>query len=434
MFGFSEREGNWTIQRAVTSWIYEDDYIVMSDSASAGAAPGDYMERGSYTWIVISPSDGAVNIGLEFQSSDSKPSKAVMTVNARVDLVFVMYVDGVFRTATLTGRQVELAKNNDHSFAPGIVASWSFDNKGIVLPTLKKAAEAHSTMFVFVLGHPTMYTKVRSHEQLLPSSSRLPLTTLASLLTSSNSDYIELAPTVPCDETRTLRAHIKTLCRASTYFDSLLQSDFSEAQALRHSFQHDAGSITLAVSPMVDRPSLDNEVSSLEHARAVRDNPIRTDSRPFLKVPEISYSELQTLLFYVHTGEAVFARESRSINENSKNSTIAGDNDSRLADLSEPWWTGTLEPATALDMYRVADKYCIRGLCQEALGHIRSELQSTRHDRSRLLEDMKAHKEITWFPEVNSIYREEFDLLYKSDDFRLLFWTELMSMMEINRN
>ncbi|GAC92684.1 hypothetical protein PHSY_000239 [Pseudozyma hubeiensis SY62] len=378
---------------------------------------------------------GTVFVQLEFKNSDDYPEQAFVSNDASMEIVLSMNVKGTCRSFTVWEAEARFQKQNGRSFDDGIYKIWSLDPKSKTMRDLRFAAGSRCSAAVTIIGYPNNDTSERSENQITPimQEPKLPLNSLAHLITSSDTDCIRLAPTVPADEKRTLRAHMKTLCNASSYFDSLLRSGFSEAESLRRCVQLSGSSETGEGSSSSDGLSTTKKDSTSDL--------IRKSFSPVLQVPDMSYSELETLLFYVHTGVAAFARRDRSFRgvrsasslDNTSTAT-SQDNKRKRSDSSEgdgPWWKECLDPANAFDMYRIADKYGILGLRQKALGHIRSELKTTRPDPVQFLEDLKLHKEIALFPEIYDLYQEAF--MRKDESVLLQVWKDYMSTLAIDR-
>ena len=114
---------------------------------------------------------------------------------------------------------------------------------------------------------------------------------------------------------------------------------------------------------------------------------------PTINVDDISYKQLQTLVYYLYTGVAVF--------EKRRNLLVSSGKCESSTDASKPWWNGHLRPANAFDMYRLADKYGIEGLRIAALQYITSEISI-----EDLIKDAEMCEEISLFPEIAQVYKE----------------------------
>ncbi|SOV04795.1 uncharacterized protein UDID_02819 [Ustilago sp. UG-2017a] len=204
------------------------------------------------------------------------------------------------------------------------------------------------------------------------------LVSMATLLTSSEADFVLFAPTVPAEEKRTLRVHRRLLCEASTYFDTLFESDFAEASNLRR------------VQPHADK---EQALKRREENRVEISGSMGSNTIPTINVDDISYKQLQTLVYYLYTGVAVF--------EKRRNLLVSSGKGESSTDASKPWWNGHLRPANAFDMYRLADKYGIEGLRIAALQYITSEISI-----EDLIKDAEMCEEISLFPEIAQVYKE----------------------------
>ncbi|CDS82343.1 related to vacuolar protein sorting protein VpsB [Sporisorium scitamineum] len=224
-------------------------------------------------------------------------------------------------------------------------------------------------------------------------------------MTSTDKDLVFLAPTVPADEDRVLRVHQGILCEASSYFATLLKSDFAEASDLRQKQQ-----LCSAISSSLNLSSSPTEACRKQLG-------VNTSQTPTVKVDDITYAQLQTVLFFIFTGEAVFERRpcnyEASTDTRSNDSWTASDENAcpsywetpvrstaSLVESNLAWWDGQLEPANAFDMFRIADKYCIDGLRSAALQHIAKDIS-----KSTLKTDLEEREEIIMFPEICEVYR-----------------------------
>ncbi|SJX62001.1 uncharacterized protein SRS1_10623 [Sporisorium reilianum f. sp. reilianum] len=223
-------------------------------------------------------------------------------------------------------------------------------------------------------------------------------------MSSADRDFVSLAPTLPAGEDRVLRVHQGILCDASCYFASLLESDFAEASELRQGSQ-------LGDPPSSPQAQLGTP------AKAVLKQEGPTRPAATVKVNDITYSQLQTLLFFIFTGEAVFQRRPCTYETSTEtpDKGISAGSDSyacpsywetrerstaSLIESKLPWWDGHLEPANAFDMFRIADKYCIEGLRSAALQHIARDISA-----STIKSDLEGREEIALFPEIKDVYR-----------------------------
>ncbi|CBQ72130.1 hypothetical protein sr10623 [Sporisorium reilianum SRZ2] len=223
-------------------------------------------------------------------------------------------------------------------------------------------------------------------------------------MSSADRDFVSLAPTLPAGEDRVLRVHQGILCNASSYFASLLESDFAEASDLRQESQ------------LGDPPSSSHaQLGFPAEAILKQEGPPRP--APMVKVNDITYSQLQTLLFFIFTGEAVFQRRpytyetsTDALDESSRASSdefacpsyweTKVRSNSSLIESNLPWWDGHLEPASAFDMFRIADKYCIEELRSASLQHIARDISA-----STIKSDLEGREEIALFPEIKDVYR-----------------------------
>ncbi|SYW78060.1 uncharacterized protein UBRO2_02252 [Ustilago bromivora] len=165
---------------------------------------------------------------------------------------------------------------------------------------------------------------------------------------------------------------------ASTYFDTLFESDFAEASNLRR------------VQPHADK---EQALKRQEEDRVEISGTMGSNTIPTINVDDISYKQLQTLVYYLYTGVAVF--------EKRRNLLVSSGKGESSTDASKPWWNGHLRPANAFDMYRLADKYGIEGLRIAALQYITSEISI-----EDLIKDAEMCEEISLFPEIAQVYKE----------------------------
>lgn len=320
-----------------------------------------------------------------------------------IDLSMSYYFQGRFETLTLSGKDINFAINQ--SGRGGRTCQWMFDRTSTdILKLLQASATQRLLIHVAISG----WTSEAKHPSSKPGpptevEHRWPLISLAALMTSTDADLVLLAPTLPADDTRLLLAHPQILCAASSYFASLLQSDFAEASTLRQS------------SPC----------SLSAHGNAADQNagqhPGSHDSAtPILRLDDISYEQLQTLLFYLYTGVAVFEGRDH-VREDDSAKDPADECDCNVYELDRfceklptgaaramlPWWDGHLQPASAFEMYRIADKYCIDGLRKAALRHISLDIS-----KANLKQDLQEREEITLFDEIKDAYSDFVDKWY----------------------
>ncbi|KAJ1578913.1 hypothetical protein NDA12_000425 [Ustilago hordei] len=197
-----------------------------------------------------------------------------------------------------------------------------------------------------------------------------PLTSVATLNTSLDSDYICLAPCVTKKkkEARLLRVHRQILCKASPYFQSLLNSNFSEASIVLQTLHTASSSGSPATGSRDQKPN----------SKRARIRLSKSSGIPVIGMLDLNYEELQMLLFYIYTDVAIL-EEHHLVLQDRVILSCADVNDHEPEDDSfEISWSRKLLPAVnAFDMYRVADMYGVDDLRAAALRHIRTRILSS---------------------------------------------------------
>lgn len=123
---------------------------------------------------------------------------------------------------------------------------------------------------------------------------------------------------------------------------------------------------------------------------------------PVLKVQDITYEQLQVLVYYTYTGVVVFKDRPNMVKEVA-DPDMAPFTDVHVddAESTTPWWSGEIQPADAFEMFRVADQFDVQGLRSAALYHIAAEISAPH-----LLTDLQEREEIALFPALKKLYRD----------------------------
>lgn len=372
----------WNLYKTSTYWIAHDLLAAGGNNGMLYAYSAEAYRKGgrnAETVLEVVFEDGTAEVKLlktEYAYGDFEDYERV---SKRLELCLSHRYGGADYSYTMIKENACFDKVSAEDDTEGIGyhgCTWQFrpnEPKAQALQFLDE--EIHVTITGYYLdseaNYPLQYLPNVSH----PERS---LISMAILLGSSDAEYVLLAPSLPVQEKRTLRAHRRLLCESSSYFATLLGSDFAEAVVLRGRGQ-----------------SLDHEASS-ERRRDDREDSgasMSSDKIPTVKINDITYEQLHTLLFYLHTGVAVFDKR--------RDSFIPHDNADICLDEPRPWWHGHLRPANAFDMYRLADKYDVQNLRLAALRFIATEISV-----SSLIQDAEEYEEITLFPEIAQIYRE----------------------------
>ncbi|KAJ1029395.1 hypothetical protein NDA13_002646 [Ustilago tritici] len=278
--------------------------------------------------------------------------------------------------------------------------------------TLSKQAagfepERSERMLVYIAVHGY---RLQDHpcypEQELPRVLRpqTALTSVMALLAAPDSDFIVLAPSKTPGETRVIRAHCRILCDFSTSFKALLESDFAEASTLRRCDHREPE------TPIPQEEECSASQPASKRFKEDADTVSPTSSIPTIKLHDVTYVQLYTLLYYIYTGVATFQRRRDSVDDEQPSqsaTTGCSLSPSQASGLSAglgeplPWWDGFQYPANAFDMYRLADKFGFDGLRTEAARHIASDIEI-----SDLVSDAAQHEEIKLFPEIAKVYSD----------------------------
>ncbi|CCF53345.1 hypothetical protein NDA11_006700 [Ustilago hordei] len=355
--------------RAGPEGKYEDDLEATSPEA--------HYDRSAETGLYVSFRDGTLDVTLHVTEGSCGNIGNFKKRSRRLDVCISGYVGGALYSYSLSKENARFELTKHPLGGPDYYCcTWLFQKDGAEARCLELV---DGCFFIKVTGY-SLNSEVSYPLQELPKVShpQQSLVSMATLLTSSDADFVLFAPTVPAEEKRTLRVHRRLLCEASTYFDTLFESDFAEASNLRR------------VQPHADK---EQALKRQEEDRVEISGTMGSNTIPTINVDDISYKQLQTLVYYLYTGVAVF--------EKRRNLLVSSGKGESSTDASKPWWNGHLRPANAFDMYRLADKYGIEGLRIAALQYITSEISI-----EDLIKDAEMCEEISLFPEIAQVYKE----------------------------
>ncbi|KAJ1028450.1 hypothetical protein NDA16_001616 [Ustilago loliicola] len=338
--------------------------------------------------------------------------------NKRLDLSIAFFHQGTFHTIIMSkeaaGFEAEEAEYrsgmNWFDQRYNYHCTWHFrpDDAQVQMLRFVRCSIVHIAVHGYWLQDHPFYPN-----QALPvvSQPERALKSVMALLTAPDSDYVVLAPAMPPSETRVIRAHRRILCDSSGFFKTLLESEFAEASTLQGHNQHETES---ASSNAETRPDSGPASKRLKEDAS----PVSiTSSVATIKLPDVTYVQLHTLLYYIYTGVATFQRRCDLVDDEHPSPSVGTSGslstsqvDGTPGGFAEPmpWWAGSQYPANAFDMYRLADKFGYDGLRREAIRHIASDMAMLD-----LLANAEEYEEIKLFPEIAQVYREYCELYKK---------------------
>ncbi|PWY98501.1 hypothetical protein BCV70DRAFT_164643 [Testicularia cyperi] len=239
------------------------------------------------------------------------------------------------------------------------------------------------------------------------SADRL-LESMALLVAAPNNQFVTLAAAETEDGPARVKAHRELLTKASPYFDALLNAGFAETSALGG-----ASTPTPAVQTG-KRTSTDHQSGSAAD----------TSAAPVINLYDVSYEQLQALVYYVYTGIAVF--KGRRPSKKDKKAAEESSKKGASSLVVSPWNNGTIEPIDALEMYRIADKYDFDELRLSALRWIAADISI-----DTLVEDLKSREALHIFPPVKRLYLE-FCMRNQDQISKLSAYDEIMNYFVAN--
>lgn len=374
----------------------------LAESYLHGSSPYDEdYDRFATSELSFSFKEGLARLTLNMEDFDDGDSPYCFVYeHKRLDLCVSFFHEGGYHSFTLSETSTKFTCDHYSNYmSPYISHTWRLQPCIKDVERLAHAVhDGHRRVQFVVAGYVSTDWPYSNSRRTNDSKLCNPYFSLASLMTSTSSDYVLLKPSVPADETRVVRVHSGILCESSNYFSTLLRSDFAEGSTLRQYRGPDSN----ALSPYTK--TCDNFANTLTGSELDHSSNTPVKKTPLIQLHDLTYRQLESLVYYVCTGLAVFGpcrhRQTKTLPAEGTGESSPNGIPNRYQKRKRPWLRGLLDPAEVIDVFRVADMYGFADLRAKALQHIAATI-SVR----RLRSDVAQHEEVTLFPEIKALYR-----------------------------